>query len=130
MTINPTPTQAEIDAARIGNNSFTHAADGSAADPNTPPWNQTLPVNTTPPAISGTPALGQVLTVSNGVWSGDVDSYSYQWIRGAATNIPGATNRTYTVVAADQTNTLKCRVSATNSKGAANATSAATAAVP
>lgn len=132
MAINPTPTQAENDQARSGNTPVNKAADGSPADPNTPPWLQTLPVNTTAPAITGAtpPVVGTVLTVSDGVWAGDVDRFAYQWIRGSSTNIIGATSKTYATVTADKTNTIKCQVTATNSKGSANATAAATIAVP
>ena len=89
------------------------------------------------PAISGTAQVGQTLTADmSGV--ADVDglanvSYSYQWISndGASdTDIAGATDPTYTLVAADQGNTIKVRVSFTDD--AANGetlTSAATAAV-
>ena len=89
------------------------------------------------PAISGTAQVGQTLTADlSGV--ADVDglanvSYSYQWISndGASdTDIAGATDSTYTLVAADQGNTIKVRVSFTDD--AANGetlTSAATAAV-
>ena len=37
------------------------------------------PVNTGPPAISGTPIQGQVLAAEQGAWSGNPTSYDYQW---------------------------------------------------
>ena len=43
--------------------------------------------------------------------------FSYQWLRGdetAETDIPGATNSTYTLVAADEGKTIKVRVTFTN----------------
>jgi hypothetical protein len=38
-----------------------------------------VPVLTTPPAISGTPQVGQTLTASTGVWTNSPTSYTYQW---------------------------------------------------
>ena len=76
--------------------------------------------------------MGQTLT-ANTSGIGDADglgTFSYQWIRGAAANIAGATASTYRAVAADIGHTLKVRVGWTD--GAANAealTSAPTAAV-
>lgn len=89
------------------------------------------PVNTALPVITGTTTVGQVLSCSQGTWSAfpNPTSYAYQWIRGASTEIPGATSSTYTLVLADQTNTIKCRVTVTNHFGTGTATSAATAAV-
>ena len=39
------------------------------------------PSNTTPPAVTGTPKVGQTLTVSNGTWTGSPTGYTYQWQR-------------------------------------------------
>lgn len=89
------------------------------------------PTNVALPAISGTTTVGQTLTCSTGVWSGfpEPEVAGYQWIRGASTEIAGATNSTYTLVLADQTNTMKCRVTTSNYFGTTAATSASTAAV-
>ena len=90
------------------------------------------------PAISGTPQFGQTLTAAttaimdaNGLTS---VSYAYQWIRVAIdsteTNISGATSSTYTLLEADQGNTIKVKVSFTDDDGNAETrTSAATAAI-
>jgi RHS repeat-associated protein len=40
----------------------------------------TAPVNTSPPTISGSPVVGQMLTAGAGSWNGGA-SYSYQWQR-------------------------------------------------
>ena len=89
------------------------------------------------PTISGTPQVGQTLTSDT---SGISDSdgltnvtYGYQWIANdgtSDTDIAGATDSTYTLVAADEGGTIKVQVSFTDD--AANAeslTSAATATV-
>lgn len=95
---------------------------------------QVAPVNTAPPTITGTAAVGQTLTAQNGTWSNTPTAYQYQWLRCNATGascvgIPGATMKTYPVVSADSGNTLRVRVTAVNADGAANARSAATAGV-
>lgn len=55
----------------------------------------------TKPGISGTPAVGRVLTASPGTWSGlGLPVFSYQWYRGT-TEIPGATASGYQVQDAD-----------------------------
>lgn len=81
------------------------------------------PVNTVAPVITGATRDTQVLTVSNGTWSNNPTSYSYQWIRGTSTNI-GTNTNTYTCVTADIGSTIKCTVTATNGVGSNSATSA------
>ena len=80
------------------------------------------PVNSTAPAISGSPVVGNQLTCSQGTWSNSPTSYAYRWVRNG-TDIPGATSNTYTVQAADFNVSLTCRVTATNAAGSASATS-------
>ncbi len=80
--------------------------------------------------ITGTAKVGQTLTANEGTWSPALSGadYSYQWIRGASTEIAGATSKTYVPVAADVGQTLKVKVTGTKtSYTSANATSAATA---
>ena len=89
------------------------------------------------PAISGTAQVGQTLTAdTSGI--ADADgltnvSYSYQWVANDGTNdtdISGATGSTYTLVDADEGNTVKVRVSFTDdADNEETLTSAATAAV-
>lgn len=84
----------------------------------------TAPVNTVLPAITGTPTVGQTLTVSNGTWTGSpTPTYTRQWKRNG-TNIASATGTTYVLVVADEDATITCTVTATNSAGNANVTSA------
>src|SRR5262249_16115787 len=45
---------------------------------------RSAPVNTAKPSVSGKAVVGEELTASNGIWSGGVDSFSYQCHRGPA----------------------------------------------
>lgn len=71
------------------------------------------PYNTTAPAITGQPYLGSTITCSQGIWSGNPTSYSYQWLR-AGVAISGATTNSYTTSAADDAKAVSCRVTAVN----------------
>jgi hypothetical protein len=93
------------------------------------------PANATPPSISGTVAVGQTLTASNGSWSNDPTGYSYQWqdcdSSGAnCTDFSGATSGTYTVAGGDVGHTIRVVVTAENGGGSTADNSAATVAVP
>ena len=73
------------------------------------------------PTISGTAQVGEVLTAdTSGIADSDGltnASYSYQWISNGGTSdtdITGATNSTYTLVAADESKTIKVKVSFTD----------------
>jgi hypothetical protein len=93
------------------------------------------PTNTTPPSITGTPQVGQVLTAQPGTWtSTTTPTFAYQWQRcnttgAACANITGATSQTYTVQTADQGATLRVQVTATNTGGSTQASSPQTAIV-
>jgi hypothetical protein len=83
------------------------------------------PINTVPPAISGTLVVGQILTCSTGTWTSDtgiIPPYTYQWYRGL-TLLVGETNNTYTLVQADAGQNIKCVVTACDSDGCTNADS-------
>jgi hypothetical protein len=79
------------------------------------------PVNSSPPAIAGTAAVGGSLSCSPGSWSGS-PTFAYQWLRDGSA-IPGATSASYTVGSGDVGHSLSCRVTATEADGSAQATS-------
>ncbi|PTL71956.1 hypothetical protein C1I63_03285 [Rathayibacter caricis DSM 15933] len=61
------------------------------------------------PTISGTAAVGSVLTAKTGTWNPVPTSYAYQWKR-SGTAITGATASTYKAVTADSGRTLTVTV--------------------
>ena len=89
------------------------------------------------PTISGTAQVGETLTAeTDGIEDADGltnVSFSYQWIRSDGrtdTNIAGQTTSTYTLVSADEGQTIKARVSFTDdANNPETLTSLATAAV-
>jgi len=97
-----------------------------------------VPSNSALPAITGTAAVGQTLTTSDGTWTGSPTSFTYEWLRcppagGAADGSDcapiGVTTNSYVVASGDLGFTLRSRVTAVNSDGQAKAVSNATAAV-
>ena len=95
---------------------------------------QVAPVNTTAPTVSGTAKVGQTLTAGDGTWSNTPTSYAYQWLRcngggNSCVNVANGTQKTYTLVGVDSGNTMRVRVTATNTDGSASAQSDHTAAV-
>jgi hypothetical protein len=92
----------------------------------------TLPVNTTPPAVTGEPQRGIVLTASAGTWFNAPTTYALQWQRNTAggwANIAGAAGGVYTPTADDVGAALRVVVTAANSDGSAVAASGPTAPV-
>lgn len=90
----------------------------------------TGPVSRSAPAVSGTPKVGQVLTASNGTWTG-ASRFAYAWQRcdetgGACVDIAGATTQTYTLQTADAAHRMRVRVTASNARGSSSAVSNAT----
>lgn len=59
-------------------------------------------------------------TFNNDDPDGAATGITYQWIRGAATTIVGATSQNYTLQAADVGTTVKCTLSYTDAKGFAD----------
>jgi hypothetical protein len=88
----------------------------------------TPPVNRARPTISGLAVQGQTLAESHGDWTNDPGSYSYRWERcgvsgGGCTPIPGATEQSYTLTAADVGHTILVEETAENPSGATAAVS-------
>ena len=113
-----------------GNNQATSAA--TAVVPQAPQ----PPANTQPPQITGTSTVGQQLQANPGTWTGSpAPTFTYQWQRCDSSGnncnpIQSATNATYTINNTDAGSTLEVTVTASNSAGNNQATSAATAVVP
>jgi hypothetical protein len=76
-----------------------------------------LPLELSPPSISGSAEQGQTITCSSGSWLNSPSSYSYSWQRDATTSI-GGTSNSYTLTAADVNHLITCTVVAHNGAGA------------
>lgn len=88
------------------------------------------PANTAVPAITGTATVGETLTASSGTWTGREapDTFAYQWLADGVA-IGGATASTFLLTESELGAAITVTVKASNWKGSASATSAATAAV-
>jgi hypothetical protein len=87
--------------------------------------------NTSAPAVSGTAAVRQTLTTTQGSWSGGPSGYSYQWQRcsssgSSCVSISGATAATYKLTTADARHTVRSAVIAANVNGASQAAASET----
>jgi hypothetical protein len=92
------------------------------------------PVNTAPPAVSGTAQQDQTLTSTSGTWTNSPTAYAYQWLRcdSAGANcaaIAAATSSSYLPTSADVSATIRSKVTASNASGQASSQSSQTAAV-
>ncbi|HZE07054.1 MAG TPA: hypothetical protein VE127_17630, partial [Solirubrobacteraceae bacterium] len=81
-----------------------------------------VPAISTPPAISGTPQVGQTLTEIPGKWTNSPTSITYQWQQcntagTGCTAIPGATGQTYTLSSSDAGDTIVVQETAKNATG-------------
>ncbi|HLH14728.1 MAG TPA: hypothetical protein VKV16_08045, partial [Solirubrobacteraceae bacterium] len=94
-----------------------------------------LPLETVAPSIGGSAVVGATLTAENGVWYGAKPiTYAYQWESCTASGedcapVEGATGSSFTPSAAEIGHAIRLLVTATNSLGTGEATSATTAAV-
>jgi streptogramin lyase len=88
----------------------------------------------TPPAIAGTPITEEALTASPGTWSGEADTYAYQWQQCDAqgvdcSDIAGQTHSRYLLTAGDDSRTIRVSVTASNDGGSSTSISTPTEAV-
>ncbi len=79
--------------------------------------------------ITGTVQRGATLTAGQGTWTGNGNTYAYQWQRDGA-NIPDATGTTYTLTPDDVGKAIRVVVTGSNPDGVEAAASTATASVP
>lgn len=86
------------------------------------PVTDLAPVNTAAPVVSGPTTVGQTLSATQGNWLNSPVSFAYSWQRNGAT-IAGATANSYALVSADDSCTITCTVTATNSGGSVPAVS-------
>ncbi len=84
-----------------------------------------VPLNTSPPTITGIPKVNEILTAHSGTWTGS-PTFTYQWYRDGVA-ISAATAITYNPVDADLLHVLTFGVIGTNVGGSASAISTATA---
>lgn len=84
------------------------------------------PVNTVIPKITGTPKVGSTLTVNNGTWTGNpAPTFARQWYADGV-EISGETKTTYTPKEDDVGKVITAKITATNSAGTEESTSAGT----
>jgi hypothetical protein len=97
--------------------------DGATAGLGTVSVASAPPANYSAPSITGAVKVRSTLSASAGGWSGGGIAFSYQWQRcmPGCGNIAGATGRTYTLGQADLGTMVRVIVTATNSKGFAQA---------
>jgi IPT/TIG domain-containing protein len=86
------------------------------------------PVNSSAPTITGSTVEGQTLAATNGTWSHDPTSFTYQWLRcdaGALKCVPiaAATSQSYLLTSQDVGHKLKVEVTAHNAGGEQTAAS-------
>jgi hypothetical protein len=78
------------------------------------------PVNVVQPLLTGNGAVGTVVTCSNGSWTGSPSpTFSFNFRVNGVSVQNGASN-TYTPLIGDDTKTLTCLVTATNTQGSAS----------
>ena len=96
--------------------------------------NNSVPVNSAVPTVTGTATVGNTLSATKGSWSdadGDTQTYSYQWYRADdtngtnATSISGATSSSYSLTTSDAHKYLRVVVTANDGKGGTQTASAA-----
>lgn len=97
---------------------------------------QAVPTNTAEPTILGDARMGETLTATRGLWTGNPTSFRFQWLRCPPSGgrpdgsdcaaIGGATNQQHRIDESDRGSRLRVRVTASNADGSASAASNAT----
>jgi alpha-tubulin suppressor-like RCC1 family protein len=109
------------------------AGEATATSAQTATVAASAPANTALPVISGKAEVGQLLSVSNGTWTGTPTiKYTYQWescISKTCKAITGATESSYRVIGSQLSDTLRAVVTGENVAGKASADSAETATI-
>lgn len=100
----------------------TDGRSSATSAPTEPVSSANGPTSTVRPTVSGTAAVGQTLTVSNGSWTPTPTSFARQWQQcssdgSSCLNISGATGRSYGVRAADAGHRLRALVTARTASG-------------
>src|SRR5437762_481859 len=87
------------------------------------------PTNSSLPTISGAATVGNTVTANPGTWTGSAPiSYKYQWLicgtdGNACHDVSGATSQSYQPSKNDVGNTIRVKVTATDSSGSTDTTS-------
>ncbi len=121
----------EVDTTQPGRHQLVYVVSDAAGNQTTASRTVTVaaapaPVNTTAPAVTGTPRVGNVLALSVGEWNNaDTAEFQVQWFRNGAP-IAGATGGDYRLTAADAGAKLNARVTVRVSGRAPVAAEAAT----
>ena len=91
------------------------------------------PINSAVPTVTGSPQRTDTLTATAGAWTGAGNTITYQWQRSADgtnwTNITSATAPVYNLALADEGDTVRVVVTATNISGVSSTPSAPTSAI-
>jgi hypothetical protein len=99
------------------NTIYAATADGAYAFTTVAPL---LPTNVTPPSITGTPQVGELVVCDAGTWN-DADSLAREWLLDGQ---PTSGTDSRSITAGDIGRPLVCRVSATSGAGIVQATTA------
>lgn len=119
-TLTDSDVGQSISAAVTASNAIgPNSADSNAITPVAGPAGGTAPAFTSDPVVSPpTVTVGDTITCSTGSTSGSTPiTTTYQWQRNGINISSGATSVTYLTTSADQGQSIRCHVTATNSFG-------------
>ena len=125
--------QLRVDVTATGEGGKTTAS--SELTDGVKPAPPAAPTSTGPPVLSGEPRETEMLSGTNGNWTGSPTQFQYQWLRcssATGTNcapVSGATSSSLRLVHTDAGSTMRLAVTATNTVGPTTAESAPSAIV-